>query len=74
MHEDILCQVKDRRNSSNSDPGIYIVPTLRTDLISVKSLNHQGYRVMHDADPEESGIFPVLNGKMDKSKSFTFMR
>ncbi len=32
----------------------YIVPTLRTDLISVKSLISQGYRVICDADPEES--------------------
>jgi hypothetical protein len=44
----------------------YIVPTLRTDvtdLISVKSLNRQNYRVLHDPDPEESGIYPIFNGK-----------
>ncbi len=51
----------------------YIVPTLRTDFISVKSLKRQGYRVIHDADPEESGIFPAINGKIDESKSFGFM-
>ncbi len=51
----------------------YIVPTLRTDLITVKSLNRQGYRVIHDADSEESGTYPVLNGKIDISKSFAFM-
>jgi hypothetical protein len=47
-----------------SNLKVYIVPWLRflrTDLISVKSLNSQGYRVIHDADPEESGIFPVLS-------------
>jgi hypothetical protein len=52
---------------------IQVVPTLRTDLISVKSLNPQGHRVIHDVDPKESGIFPVLNGKIGKSKSFAFM-
>jgi hypothetical protein len=53
----------------------YIVLTLRTDLIlvPVKSLNRQGNRVIHDADPEESGISPVFNGKIDESKSFSFM-
>jgi hypothetical protein len=53
----------------------FIVPSLRTDLISVKSLNRQGYRVIHDPDPEESGIYPVMifDGKIDKSKSFAFM-
>ncbi len=39
----------------------YIVPSLRADLISVKSLNRQGYRVVHDPDPEESGIYPIFN-------------
>ena len=45
----------------------YIVSSLRADLISVKSLNHQGYRVVHDPDPEESGIYPIFDGKIDKS-------
>ncbi len=51
----------------------YIVPSLSSDLMSVKSLNHQGYRAVHDPDPEESGIYPMFNGKIDKSKSFAFM-
>jgi hypothetical protein len=41
--------------------------------MSVKSLNRQGYREIHDQDPEESGIYPIFNGKIDKSKSFAFM-
>jgi hypothetical protein len=51
----------------------FIVPSLRSDLISVKSLNRQGYIVIHDPDPEESGRYPILNGKIDKSKYFAFM-
>ncbi len=50
----------------------YIVPSLRSELISVKSLNRQGYRVVHDPDPEESGIYPIFNLKIDKLKSFAF--
>jgi hypothetical protein len=48
----------------------YIVPLLRTDLVPVKSLNCQGFRVIHDEDPEESGIFLEFIGEIDKSKSF----
>ncbi len=74
MHEDILCQVQHRRNSSDSDQSIHFsVPMLRTDLITVKSLNSQGYRIIHNADPNESGIFPVVDEKIDTSKSFAFM-
>ena len=51
----------------------FVVPSLRTDLLSVKSLNFQGYCVVHHPDPEESGLFPLIEGKMDKSKSFAFM-
>jgi hypothetical protein len=51
----------------------FIFPSLRSDPISVKTLNRQRYRVVHDPDPEESGIYPIFNGKIDKSKSFAFM-
>ena len=51
----------------------FICPKLRTDLLSVKGLNFQGQSVVHHPDHEESGIFPILNGKTDKSKSFAFM-
>ncbi len=51
----------------------FIVPSLRADQIPVKSLNRQGYRIIHDPDPEESGIYPIFDGKIDKSKSFAFM-
>ena len=43
----------------------FVTPGLRHDLLSVKGLNHP--------DPEESGIYPVFNGQIDKSKSFAFM-
>jgi hypothetical protein len=73
MDENILRQVKDSAMRNSSDTIVvtnaFIVPTLKTDLTSVKSLNRQGYRVINDEDPEESGIFPELNGKIDKSKS-----
>jgi hypothetical protein len=51
----------------------FIAPSLRSDLTSVKSLNRQGYRVIHDLDPEESGIYPIFDWKIDKSKSFAFI-
>ena len=51
----------------------FICPELGTDLLSVKGLNLQGYSVVHHPDPDESGIFPLINGKPDKSQSFEFM-
>jgi len=51
----------------------FICPTLRTDLLSVKGLNFQGYSIIHHPDPEESGVFPLIKGKTDKSQSFAFM-
>ena len=51
----------------------YIVPGLRYDLLSVKGLNRAGYRVIHDEDGHESGIYAVINKKIDHSKSFAFM-
>jgi hypothetical protein len=43
----------------------FVVPSLRTDLLSVKLLNFQGYCVMHHPNPEESGLFQLIEGKMD---------
>jgi hypothetical protein len=51
----------------------FICPTLRTDLLSVKGLNIQGYTVVHHTDPDESGVFPLIKGKTGKSQSFAFM-
>ncbi len=53
----------------------YVVPGLglKHDLLSVKGLKQSGYRVIHDEDEEESGVFPVINKKIDKAKSFPFM-
>ena len=51
----------------------FICPTLRTDLLSVNGLNFQGYSIIHHPDPEESGVFPLIKGKTDKSQSFAYM-
>jgi hypothetical protein len=51
----------------------YVVPGLKHDLLSVKGLNQSGYRVIHDEDEEESGVFAVINKKIDKAKSVPFM-
>ena len=51
----------------------YVVPGLKHDLLSVKGLNQAGYRVIHDEDEEESGVFAVINKKIDEAKSFPFM-
>ena len=51
----------------------YVVPGLEHDLLSVKGLNKAGYSVHHHPDPEQSGVYAVINNKIDKSKSFTFM-
>ncbi len=48
----------------------YVVPGLKHNLLSVKGLNQSGYRVIHDADEEESGVFAVINKKIHKAKSF----
>jgi hypothetical protein len=65
MVEDEIFQISYIRIVTTS---AFVVPGLRKDLLSVKSLNRQGY-----ADPKESGIFPVINGKVDKSKYIAFM-
>jgi hypothetical protein len=36
-----------------------VVPGLKHDLLSVKGLNQSGYRVIHDEDEDESGVFAV---------------
>ncbi len=51
----------------------YVVPGLKHDLLSVKGQNQSGYRVIHDEDEEESGVFAVINKKIDKAESFPFM-
>ncbi len=51
----------------------YVVPGLKYDLLSVKGLNKCGYAVFHHPDPEESGVYAVINKKTDKAKSFPFM-
>ena len=51
----------------------YVVPGLKYDLLSVKGLNKCGYAVYHHPDPEEAGVFALINNKMDKAKSFPFM-
>ena len=51
----------------------YVVPGLKYDLLSVKELNRAGYAVNHHPDPEQSGVYAVINNKIDKSKSFPFI-
>ncbi len=51
----------------------YIVPLLLHDLLSAKGLNKSGYRVIHDADEMISGVYAVINKKIDQAKSFAFM-
>jgi hypothetical protein len=51
----------------------YVVPGLIHNSLSVKGLKQSGYRVIRDVDEEESGVFAVINKKIDKSKSFPFM-
>ena len=51
----------------------FICPKLGTDVLSVKGLNFQRYSNVHHPDPDESGIFLLINGETDKSQSFAFM-
>ncbi len=51
----------------------YVVPGLKQDLLSVEGLNTAGYLVHYHPDPEQSGVYAVINNKIDKSKSFPFM-
>jgi hypothetical protein len=52
----------------------YVVPGLKHDLLSVKGLNKAGYHsVNHHPAPKQSGVYAVINKKIDKSKSFPFM-
>jgi hypothetical protein len=39
----------------------------------IRPIVSKAYIVIHDADPEGSGIFPELKAKIDKSKPFAFM-
>ena len=51
----------------------YAAPGLKYDLLSVKGLNKCRYAVYHHPDPEELGVYAVINKKTDKAKSFPFM-
>ena len=51
----------------------YVVPGLKYDLLLVKGLNRAGYAVNHNPDPEQSGVYAVINNKIDQSKSFPFI-
>ena len=72
LPQDILCQGSDW--GTKTDYNQDIVQNLKHDLLSGKMLNKARYRIIFDEDPEESGIFVVVNeGKICKSKSFPFM-
>jgi hypothetical protein len=51
----------------------YIAPALRYALLSVKGLNKSGYRVIHDEDDLESGVYAVINRNRTLRKSFAFL-
>ncbi len=48
----------------------YFVPGLKYDLSSVKpeGLYKCGYAVFHHPDPEESGVYAVINKETDKAR------
>ena len=52
----------------------HVVPGLKYDLLLVKGLNKCGYAVYHHPGPDESDVYALINKKMDKAKSFPFMR
>ncbi len=47
-----------------------VAPGLKYDLLSKKSLNRAGYAINHHPDPEQPGVYAVLNNNIDKSKPF----
>ena len=51
----------------------YVAPGLKYDLQSIKGLNRTGYAVNHHPDPDQSGVYAVINNNIDTSKPFTFM-
>ena len=51
----------------------YVVPGLKHDLLSVKGLDQSGYRVIHDEDEEESGVFAVINFPFMSEHSQSFL-
>jgi hypothetical protein len=68
------CFVRDRTGTIRPlVVNVCIVPALRHDLLSVKGLNKSEYRAIHDEDEMESGIYAVINRKIDTAKSIAFM-
>ncbi len=41
----------------------FICLTLRTDILSVKGLDFQGFIVVYHPDPDESGVFQLIKEK-----------
>ncbi len=52
----------------------YIVLAFRHNLFSARCLNKLEYRVIHDEDEMESGVYAVINKKINHAKSFAFLR
>ena len=48
----------------------YVVPGLQYDLLSGKGLKKCRNAVLHHPDPEESGVYAVINKKPDKAKIY----
>jgi hypothetical protein len=69
VYGDVVCQVQDRRYLSNNHQDIHCP---QDSTYSVKALNCQGHRVIHN-NPNESGVFPVSKGQVEKLKSLAYM-
>ncbi len=51
----------------------YVVPRLKHDHLSGEGLDKAGYAVNHHPEPEQPGVYAVINNKIEKSKSLPFM-
>jgi hypothetical protein len=72
------CFVRDRTGELRpftTKTYIEVVKNLKRDLLSGKSLNKAGYRIILDEDPEVAGVtvFAVNDGKICQHRSFPFM-
>ncbi len=43
-----------------------VLPELKHGFLSVNGLNEAGYAANHIPDPDQSGVYAVINNKIDK--------
>ena len=72
LSQDALRSRSVGRNSTNCCWSI-CCPRTETWLLSVNGLNECCYAVCHHPEPEESGVYAIINRKTDKAKSFPYM-